>query len=447
MKYSVSVTPLTERKAKINQSQEVSTTYGPALFDFRGDTFTPKTIKLPIDLPVYRTANCRTFSKQQTIISRRSLSNAYFENGQESTEVQQVQHDILVELSNQGSQSVTPIYKVLEEEGQREPLLITITGVVVNGNRRIAAMRDLLIQNDGTNYKHFSYVHCAVLPADISVDEIDDIEAELQARRSTKLDYDWIGDAQLLQRQLSKGRTTKQVADRLRRNKKDVEETLNSLDEADLYLSEWIHKPKEYDLVQSGQQIFGDLTKAVKNKDPNLQNASRAIAWALFKERNKVPGRVYRLNQAFGDLTPKVMELLGERLDLPNITEIDGISEDEFTIEIDSNKNTNDYTQIIQALRGQYESDSIDSSEIIDILVDACESSIELNKGELNENAALRMISRIHSKLLEVDVNKAGIHTLPGILKQIASIQKCLITIENKVKTIQSDASAVTERK
>ena len=107
----------------------------------------------------------------------------------------------------------------LEKDGQREPILITSTGVVVNGNRRLGAMRELMRQKDGSVDERFTNVRCAVLLPDTTRDEIDDIEADLQARPQTKLDYDWIGDARLYTRQVNKGRTTKEVADRLRRSK------------------------------------------------------------------------------------------------------------------------------------------------------------------------------------------------------------------------------------
>src|SRR5690606_12464757 len=108
---------------------------------------------------------------------------------------------------------------VLQQDGQREPILISSSGIVVNGNRRLSAMRELLRKADGSVDERFTNIRCAVLPPDVSRDEIDDIEADLQARPQTKLDYDWIGDARLIRRQVDKGRSTKEVADRLRRSK------------------------------------------------------------------------------------------------------------------------------------------------------------------------------------------------------------------------------------
>ena len=317
MTYTVNIIPRSEREALIANRIEASRDFGETIYDFRSGTYTPKVISVPIELPVYRLENCRTFSAQQTEISRKGRDKKFYEKGQELTSAQQSQHEILVKLSEKERKgSVAQIMEVLRQDGQREHLLMTSSGVIVNGNRRLSAMRELMRHPNGSVDKRFTNVQCAVLPPDVTRDEIDDIEADLQARPQTKLEYDWIGDARLVRRQVDKGRSTKEVADRLRRSKREIENVLQSLDEADLYLSEWLEKPGEYDRIQDGQQIFGDIPKSIAKKDANLQNASRAIAWSIFDNRKNISGRVYRLNAAFGKLAPKVLEILHEKLDL-----------------------------------------------------------------------------------------------------------------------------------
>ena len=428
MTYKLRITPLSDREALINKRLENSQDYGEVIYDFRSVTHTPKVISLPIEIPVYRMGNCRTFSAQQTEIARKKLEKDHFDKGQELASAQQTQHKILVELAGRGSETVTPIITVLKDEGQREKLLITSTGVVVNGNRRLAAMRELCIRNDGSIDERFTHVLVAVLPSDVTLDEIDDLEADFQAKRETKLEYDWISDASLIRRQVSKGRTAIQVAERLRRNKTDVENALLALDEADLYLSEWVKKPGEYDLVKDGQQIFSDLPKAINNKDTNLQNASRAIAWSIYTNRDKVSGRVYRLNATFGKLAPKVLEILDDQLNLP-VSDDAGPAEDDFDVDIDTDATVKDYTPIIKALR-----DDKANEDTIDTLLDACETAIELDKGQKNENAALRTLSRVNSQVISIDISLAGSSTLSAIIKQIGSIRTGLDKIEVAVQ-------------
>ncbi len=435
MAYTVSIKPRSEREALITKRLETSNEFGEKIYDFRSGNLTPKVVTLPIGVPVYRMENCRTFSAQQTEIARDGLDKDYFAKGQELTTAQQSQHEILAKLAKQGTESVTPIIDILREDGQRETILITSTGTVVNGNRRLSAMRELVRRKDGSIDERFTHIRCAVLPPDVTRDEIDDIEADLQARPQTKLDYDWIGDARLIRRQVDKGRSTKQVADRLRRSKADIENVLQALDEADLFLSEWLEKPGEYDRVQEGQQIFGDIPKNIAKKDANLQNASRAIAWSIYENRDKISGRVYRLNPAFGKLAPKVLEILEDELDID--TSDDDDDGDDFAIDIDGDDTTKDFTPIIEALRDETAKD-----ENIETLIDACETALELDKGQKNEQAAIKALAQVNAKVTSIDVSTAGTKTLPAMLKQIETIRAGLDKIEAAVQTRQNASAA-----
>lgn len=434
MGHTVKITPRSEREAIIKKRREASGEDGETIYDFRSGTLVPKVISLPIDLPVYRMENSRTFTAQQTSIAREGKPQDYFEKGQELNEAQQMQHAILFELAKRGTESVTPIVDVLVQEGQRKAILITSTGVVVNGNRRLSAMRELVRKSDGSVDTRFQDVKCAVLPEDVTADELDDIEADEQARRQTKLDYDWIGDAHLIRKHFNKGRTIKEVADRLRRNKSEIENVLQAFDEADLYLGEWLSKPGEYDRVQEGQQIFGDIPKNTTNKNSGLQNASRAIAWTIFENRDRVTGRVYRLNPAFGKLAPKVLERLQDELELEDVSSDD--TDDggfDFDVDIDADDSTPSYNAIIHALK-----DSDNKDQNIDILIEACETVIELDKGQQGEQDALKALSQANSKITGVNPLKAGEATLPAIRKQIETIRRALDKIENVVNQRQS---------
>ena len=432
MTYTVKITPRSEREALIANRVATSTEFGEKIYDFRSDTCTPKVISVPIGLPVYRMENCRAFSAQQTKIARDGLNKDFFEKGQELTTAQQAQHDILFKLAKKEKEgTVAQIMDVLREEGQRERILITSTGVVVNGNRRLSAMRELMRRNDGSVDDRFTNVFCAVLPPDVTRDEIDDIEADLQARPQTKMEYDWIGDARLIRRQVSKSRSTREVADRLRRSKTEIENALQSLDEADLYLTEWLEKPGEYDRLQDGQQIFGDIPKSITRKDANLQNASRAIAWSLYDNRNRVSGRVYRLHPAFGKLAPKVLGILEDQLDLAD-SDDDPVDDGDFAIDIEADDDTKNYTRITKALR-----DETTKDDAVEALIEACETAIELDKGKTSEQAALKALAQVNAKVMGVDVNFAGTTTLPAMLKQIETIRNSLDKIEAAIKARQ----------
>ena len=450
MNYKVKVSPLSERQVVINQRIENSTNATHKVHDFRSGDFDAPVIKLSIDTLVYRMENCRTFTDQQTEIATKGLDSEFFAKGQESSSAQTAQHEILVKLSKKktSSSSTSTIVDVLKKEKQRRPVLISSSGVVVDGNRRLAAMRELSFNDDGSENSDFTHVICAVLPADTTTDEIDDIEAVEQARPQTKLDYDWIGDAKLVRRQVNKGRSTKQVADQLRRNKSEIENLLQALDEADLYLNEWVEKPGQYALVSDdAEQIFSDLPKKISNKESSLQNLSRTIAWSLLENREKLPGRLYSFNAAFGKLAPNVADIMREQLAfedmLPETNEINDADDDGFEVDFgDDNSTLSDYDAVIKTLK-----DEETKSEAVDILINACETAIEREKGLQSEKAAIKALTQANSKLTGIDVDSAGKSTLPGMLKQITAIKNVLSKIEEKIVKRQADSEKKPDNK
>jgi hypothetical protein len=437
MKYEIKLTPRSEREVIIQKRAETATETD-TLYDFRGDKALLKVISLPIDVPVYRMDNCRTYSEQQDAIAKGGLDKAYFSKGQELSTVQALQHTILAKLAQRESTSVSSILEVLKKDGQRGPILVTSTGVVVNGNRRLSAIRELYASDESVNSK-WGHVKCLVLPSDTSPDEIDDIEANEQARPQTKLEYDWIGDAQLVRRQVNKGRTTKQVADQLRRSEPDIKNLLQSIDEADLFLNEWANKLGQYSLVSGdAEQIFGDLPKRISGKTVNLQNASRVIAWSLFENRDKVPGRIYALNAAFGKLAEVVLTNVAEQLEFSNDADADIDDDvDDFSIEIEGGTTTDDYSAVIAALKNEDTRD-----DAVDALIDACQSAIQMDQGQKSKNAALKALVQIHAKLAGIDATTAGTSTYAAIGKQIISIRDLLTKIETKLTAVQRSSAA-----
>jgi ElaB/YqjD/DUF883 family membrane-anchored ribosome-binding protein len=313
---------------------------------------------------------------------------------------------------------------VLKTDGQREPLLITASGVVVNGNRRLAAMREL----------EMSHVEAMVLPADATADEIVDIEASLQGRPETKLDYDWIGDGELISRLIGMGRTPKQVADQLHRSEKDIRNALQALSEVDLYLKEWARAEGEYSRVrEDAEQLFKDLPKRLEGKDANLAQASRVIAWSLFDNRDKLPGRIYDFNPAFGKLASDVLDRVASDMGL-SISD-DAAAEDGgdgFSIDFDDEDTAVSYDAIIDALKDEETRD-----EAVDALIDAAQSAIEMERGQKSGEAALKALSQANGKIASVDLSRAAPETYPKIKKQLDTIENLCKQLRAKLATLE----------
>jgi hypothetical protein len=193
MSYVVKVLPVHVREQQIAQLVK-DTDKHESFHAYQNREHELPVIFVPLELPIYRMANYRTRTAQQSLVRREKKATDFFKQGQENEAAQQAQHDILVKFAETGRKgSVTPIVDVLEIEGQTQSILITSTGVVVNGNRRLAGMRDLYAKS-ANDHRSFSHVKCMVLPAGVTESEIVEIEIRLQMKQRTELDYDWINE-------------------------------------------------------------------------------------------------------------------------------------------------------------------------------------------------------------------------------------------------------------
>lgn len=424
MSYVVKLTAPAERETIIEKARK-SPIRLEAFYDFRSTKYDLPVIRIGIDLPVYRVENFRTYTDQHEYIAKEKKPASFFLSGQELESVQQVQHALLFRLAKKGvAESVVPVIDVLKTDGQREPLLITASGVVVNGNRRLAAMREL----------EMSHVDAMVLPADATADEIVDIEASLQGRPETKLDYDWIGDGELISRLIGMGRTPKQVADQLHRSEKDIKNALQALSEVDLYLKEWARAEGEYSRVrEDAEQLFKDLPKRLEGKDANLAQASRVIAWSLFENRDKLPGRIYDFNPAFGKLASDVLDRVASDMGL-STSDAAAVEDggDGFSIDFDDEDTAVSYDAIIDALK-----DDDTRDEAVDALIDAAQSAIEMERGQKSGEAALKALSQANGKIASADMSRAAPETYPKIKKQLDTIEDLCKQLRAKLATLE----------
>jgi ParB-like chromosome segregation protein Spo0J len=432
IKYRVRVTPPVEREAKIRLSREASNQVRD-FYEFRNNKTSLKVVRIEIDLPIYRTENFRTFTDQKEYVKREQKPADFFQSGQENETVQQLQHNILTALARTGrSESIAPVIDVLRKERQREPLLITHRGVIVNGNRRLAAMRELFADNSETN-STFSHVDCMVLPEDATPPDIVDIEASLQAKPETKLDYDWIGDAELIKKLSDYGRTPLEIARQLNRKEKEVRNSLLALSEADLYLKDWAEAEGEYSRVRDAEQLFKDLPAMLQGKDAKLQEASRVIAWSLYDKKEQLGGRLYSFNVAFGkraaDVLDRVATDLGISLDSQPREQTDNV----FEVAIEDEEAEVSYDSLLTLLR-----DPERREETTDTLIEVSRSVIELERGDKSAGASLKAVTQAHAKLAEVDLSKAAPSTYDSIGKQLHAIAEKASDLQSKLVEYQS---------
>jgi hypothetical protein len=417
MSYRVSTRSSHERKGLIKSGVDASAEKH-RFYEYQNRATDLSVITIEIGVPIYRMANYRTRVEQRRYAHDHSQGQDFFDSGQENESAQQAQHEILVAFAKQGrASSVKPIFEELQEESQREPIIITADGVVVNGNRRLAAMRELFA-DDPAGMKQFSHVTCAVLPPNVTADEVREIEVRLQMQPETKLPYGWVNESLAVAELLQSGKKADYIAELMKRSKKDVERAARALIEADLFLKEWLKQPGEYQYVEEAQQFFSDLATSLLHKEGEALELSRRIAWALLSNQVKLRTRIYDYNFSFGkraeEVATKLAEMSGIELTGSGIAEDEG---SELVIDLEPEEDSFTFEPLIDAFDNAQYRDTL-----IDELVSVCDSLIEQDRQGETGRRALAAVSTANTRLQEVDLTKADSGTYSAIKAQLDAI-------------------------
>lgn len=236
-------------------------------------------VLLPIEGLLYRPENGRIISQLHARLDEMDVSPEAFIASQKESWVQNELHDLLLSLSRDER---GPIYQELKTQAQQtEPLLITRDAVVVNGNRRLAAMRELY-KLDAQAYAHFAQVRVAVLPKETTTADIEFVESALQLAPETKLAYTWINRRLKLRRQRDELKLpVKEIIASYRLpDKKAIQTELAELALAEEYLSNYCHAPAAYDLIEDAEALFKGLQSTLSEVDK--VQAGKLWRWAGF---------------------------------------------------------------------------------------------------------------------------------------------------------------------
>jgi len=223
---------------------------------FRGKNIPLRKIQVETEFPLYRIQSGRTRRAQSRYLDEHPDLPADFFSDPEDPQVQKAQHELLLRLIGE-----MELDKDLEEKGQRSPLILTFDGAVVDGNRRLAALRE----------ETSEYVDAVVLPEDAQNHEIYETELELQMQRETKARYNWIDQALHLEYGITQlHEKVETLANRMRLSVEEVQEELSKLKLVRLYL-DWLGQPNKYHKVPSDSA--GSLEQAFEDIEQRLSSA------------------------------------------------------------------------------------------------------------------------------------------------------------------------------
>jgi hypothetical protein len=418
MTYTVRVEPAHIREAQI-AARAAETEKTEPFYEYQSQPHDLPVIHVPLGLPIYRMANFRTRTAQQAYARRESKSPDYFSAGEENEAAQQRQHEFLLKFANTGREgSIAPIIDVLKAERQRQPILITRRGVVVNGNRRLAAMRSLF-DEDPNLYREFATVKCQLLPATATEKDIVEVEVRLQMKQRTELDYDWINECIAIRELRDSGRPMRELMALMNKKKVEIDDAINALTEADLYLVEWLNRAGDYEAIEDAKQLFFDIGENVRAKTGEPQEVSRRIAWLLADRRSKLKRRVYDFKPMFGkkadEVAAKLAERFGVEIDEGNASD-EGDRED-FAVDLGGVAGPT-LRPLIALLDDEARRD-----EVSEQLVEVCEGIIAIDRDKRDGQMPLNLIQTANGKLSEVDMTRAAPGSLDSIGRQLDAVQ------------------------
>lgn len=433
--YSLKITPEHERVEHISNASSSSSDAEKFHF-FQSKEIKLPVIRVPIDLPLYRLENYRTRDTQLSLVAHKRYPSGFFDKSRhEDIDVQRAQHEILIDFAKRGKgEDVTAIWNELEKRAnQTESLLIAANGIVVNGNRRLCAMRELFASGD-PRYSSYSHVNCIVLPSSATEDEILEVEIRLQMAPETKLRYSWITVALACRDLRDHGHAKSQIADWMRIDEARIDREVSKLDYAELYLTEWLAEPGDYSRLDGTEQAFTQM--AVRNNSKSKSAEHREIAqkldFFLIENRSDIEDRAYTFINTIESNTPRFLE---EFADAAGI-ELNDKSAPSGQLEIDIGAPTageKDFTPVVEALQAA-RTDKEQTRELISQIASVCELLSEQKKAK--NKAALKFARDALRKLGSVDLATAdptSIGELTDVLWQIEERARNLIT---KIETL-----------
>ena len=106
---------------------------------------------------------------------------------EENPEHQKIIHNLLLNTKSYSHRSVASLKDDLKLKGQQKPVYATENGVLWNGNRRTAVMRELL--DEGNTEKEWARLKIVFLPEGLTPPKLRDLEKREQEEPDTKEDY------------------------------------------------------------------------------------------------------------------------------------------------------------------------------------------------------------------------------------------------------------------
>lgn len=361
-------------------------------------------VELEVTWVLFSTLNHRTRAEQRAMISRKGEPDLFTADPL-GPRAQDAQYEIL-----RKQEGFEDLKLDLKARKQREPAIVTADGILINGNRRAAALRSLL--EDDVNPGAF-YVRCLVLPEDATKRELVDLETELQIARDFKEDYGWINEAFLIEELYEReNKDFTRVANRMHREVLDVRTKYEKLQQVHqlVALSGGVRQHLEFN---DNESAFDELAKHIRNKQQPEQESVRSVYFlgTLAKVKYRKLRDLRRPDAA--ELVRTEIEgdpALKQLLEMAEAAETSDAESDILDDVLGSTASSGPLTPLLSMLAGKSPEESIEFEDGVTVqvqdILDSLRSSInaaaeEAVEEKRDQTAVNAPITRVDSAILE----------------------------------------------
>lgn len=409
--------PYPKRKTLLDQLASSPSDRTQVVPSFQGKNDYYKIYTVSINLPKYRLNNGRTYAAQaEHLATTPSVPKDIFEKDWESEEAQRIQHELLKSMLGKDEKDLIAYFKQNE---QTDALILTHDGFVVNGNRRLCAMRELYeLSPDIYTYEHISIV--ILPPADEK--DIDELEAALQIAPDIKEKYTWYARALRYKKKRDQHNyTVVQMAKIDKVEVSEVEDLIDLLSFADSYLADR-GCSNEYHLLEQTEYAFIELKKARAKyfKTPVEKNCFDKLAYCLIDDSAN-GGRVYETIPSVAKYFDTFVDRLRDDFDLqPKMNENENADLSLFGAVEKSN-----LSDVLEAL-----SDPSKFSQIREIAIDVVAAEKLKIKEQGKTTFVLSQVRKANTALIDAANALTDHQDKIGIKPQLESIGASINKIE-----------------
>ncbi len=397
------------------------------VFRFQGKVTKFGVFTVEIGMPKYRLWNGRTQAAQEEIRRRepRRAVQDFFTRDPELTDAQRVQHELLKKLVDN-----TPLRAYFRDprNSQEQPLIVTDKGFVVNGNRRLCALRELYCEGPQT-FSRYSHVDLVVLPV-CSDKDIDELEAYLQIQPDIKEDYTWIAKACMLRAKQERHKyTDKDLALLYGMDEKEVQKAFSQLTLVDEYLSER-GKAKQYDLVGQDEFAFGKMVQGRQQiKQPDEKDAFTELTYCLVDDPSAAGGRLYQIIPEVKEHLQAVLDRLVLTMELPVPPAVG-------TPGMELLGPATEPTHAGAIARVLANADAETRASVVEDIVDVIQGKRELKKQRKKANAVLLEVTLAHTNLTNAlnSITESTAHE--GIAEQLNAVEHLVAELRARLSSM-----------